>query len=204
MWAAYDATTCTLYKAWKGGVHFDGAVYTTVHGPQPTSEGKPYTQGVDDAAWEVFVADKLVESKARWKGYVFHDGRCTMNFELELPDGRRIGVLETPEYVTPEDIFDTAQRDGWSLKAGQPGLMRSFLASELPDDVKIALKVSTDNVSGKFCELEERAETRETKDGAGAAVKHSSLRVVLNAAQRGNNLVLFFPPIADAKNAEKK
>jgi cytochrome c len=205
MWTAYDATTCTLFKAWKGGVHFDGAVYTTVHGPQPTSEGEVYTQGVEGPAWEAFVGDKLVESKMRWKGYVFHDGRCTMNYEIELADGRRIGVLETPEFVTPDELFEASQLEGWALSAGEPGLMRSFLASEIPPDVKITLRVSTDGMAGKFCELEERAETSEIKEKNQAGVeethRHSVLHVVLNAEKRSNNLVLFFHPILDAKPA---
>ncbi|MBV6646936.1 MAG: hypothetical protein KI790_15875, partial [Cyclobacteriaceae bacterium] len=37
LWVAYDTEQGLLHKAWKGGVNFDGAVYTTVHGPQPTS-----------------------------------------------------------------------------------------------------------------------------------------------------------------------
>jgi cytochrome c len=206
MWAAYDATTCTLYKVWKGGVHFDGAVYTTVHGPQPTSEGTSYTESVEGPAWEAFVNDKLVESRMRWKGYVFHDGRCTMNYEIELADGRRIGVLETPEFTTPDELFDPATRDGWALVSGQPGFRRSFFASEIPADVKITLKVSTDGMVGKFCELEERAETSGTKKkgspDTSETVKHSYLHVVLNAEKRGNNLVLFYRPIPRAKAAQ--
>jgi cytochrome c len=209
MWVAYDATTCALYKAWKGGVHCDGAVYTTVHGPQPTSEGTSYTDGTDGtdgsggsggpggtggAAWEVFVGDKLVDSKPRWKGYVFHDGRCTMNFELELPDGRRVGVLETPEFARPEDLFQDEEIESWVLKRGAPGLLRSFLVSEIPDDVKIALRVRTDGATSKLCELEERATTEE-KGGATRAYTH----VVLNAGKRMNNLILFFAPMAAAK-----
>lgn len=204
MWAAYDATTCTLYKAWKGGVHFDGAVYTTVHGPQPTSEGSAYTQGVEGAAWEVFVNDKLVESKPRWKGYVFHDGRCTMNYEFALPDGRVIGLLETPEFTTPDDLFDAETRDGWALRSGQPGLMRSFFASEIPPDVKLALRVRTDGVVGKFCELEERASSETIEPASGRRETRSYTYVVFNAAKRANNFILFFHPIPEAKNEEKK
>ena len=37
MWVAYNTANCSVYKAWKGSVNFDGAVYTTVHGPQPSS-----------------------------------------------------------------------------------------------------------------------------------------------------------------------
>lgn len=204
MWVAYDATTCTLYKAWKGGVHFDGAVYTTVHGPQPTSQGTTYTRGVDGPAWEVFVDEKKVEARERWIGYVFHDGRCTMNYEIALPDGRRIDLLETPEFVRAEDLFDEAQRGNWSLESGQPGLLRSFLASALPADVKITLKVSTDGMVGKFCEFEERAEVVETKTAAGGVESHAFMRLALTAAKRDNNLVLFFPAIVDAKATDAK
>ncbi len=204
MWAAYDATTCTLYKAWKGGVHFDGAVYTTVHGPQPTSEGVAYTHGVDGSAWEIFVNDKLVVSQPRWKGYVFHDGRCTMNYEFTLPDGRVIGMLETPEFATPDDLFDADTRDGWALRSGEPGLMRSFLASELPPDVKVDLKVRTDGVVGKFCELEERATSETPKDAASSSETRSYTYVVFNAAKRANNFILFFRPMIEMKSEEKK
>jgi hypothetical protein len=106
--------------------------------------------------------------------------------------------------VQAEDLFDEAQRGNWALQEKQPGLMRSFLASDLPPDVKITLKVRTDNMAGKFCEVEERAETVETKTAAGVLEKHSYLRVVLTAARRGNNFVLFFPPIVDAQGADAK
>jgi cytochrome c len=204
MWAAYDATTCTLYKAWKGGVHFDGAVYTTVHGPQPTSEGRAYTQGVDGDAWEVFVAEKRVEAKVRWKGYTFHDGRCTLNYVVTLPDGHAIDVLETPEFVHPEDLFDADQIGFWALKPGEPGLLRSFMTSELPPDVKITLRVCVDDVVGRFCEADERAEKIAAKDKSGATIEHTFLHVALVPERRGaNNLILFFAPIADAKPASE-
>jgi hypothetical protein len=197
MWVAYDAATCTLYKAWRGGVHFDGAVYTTVHGPQPTSTGEAYTEGVDGVDWEVFVGDKLVDAKPRWKGYVFHDGRCTMSYEVELPGGRRVGVLETPEFARPEDLFGDEEIDSWVLKRGEPGLLRSFFVSEIPDDVKITLRVRTDGSANKLVELEERA-TSEEKSGRTRSFTH----VVLNAGKRMNNLILFFAPLAGASGAK--
>jgi cytochrome c len=200
MWAAYDATTCTLYKAWKGGVHFDGAVYTTVHGPQPTSEGRAYTEGVEGDAWEVFVDDKRVEASVRWKGYTFHDGRCTLNYRCTLPDGHAIDVLETPEFVHPEDLFDADQIGFWALKPGEPGLLRSFMTSELPANAKITLKVCVDGAVGRFCEAEERDEKIPAKDSSGAAIEHTFLHVALVPERHGvNNLILFFAPLADVK-----
>jgi len=45
VWAAYNTQDAALYKVWSGNVNFDGAVYTTAHGPQPVSIGD---------AWMVF------------------------------------------------------------------------------------------------------------------------------------------------------
>jgi len=54
MWSAYDTQKCGLYKAWKGGIDFDGAVYTTKHGPQPTSFGAPYlVDSLGSSVWAV-------------------------------------------------------------------------------------------------------------------------------------------------------
>lgn len=44
LWVSYHAETGALYKAWKGSVYFDGAVYTTAHGPQPISIGNSYVE----------------------------------------------------------------------------------------------------------------------------------------------------------------
>jgi hypothetical protein len=127
-----------------------------------------------------------------------------MNYEFTLPDGRVIGVLETPELVHPDDLFDAAERDGWALRSGQPGLMRSFLASELPANVKLALAVRTDHVVGKFCELEERASSESSKPLEGPGVMRSYTHVVLNAEKRANNFILFFAPMPDAPNVNRE
>src|ERR1700681_483905 len=41
-YVAYDLAHCTLYKAWKGGVTLEGAVYTNKKNVQPTTWGKSY------------------------------------------------------------------------------------------------------------------------------------------------------------------
>jgi len=50
LWAAHNTETGTLYKVWKGGVNSDGAVYTTAHGPQPSSLGNAYFENKYEAA----------------------------------------------------------------------------------------------------------------------------------------------------------
>ena len=52
-WAAYSAQDGNLYKVWRGDVNFDGAVYTTVHGPQPSSLGDAYFVNEVSRPWSI-------------------------------------------------------------------------------------------------------------------------------------------------------
>lgn len=99
LWVAYDATQCNLYKAWNGGVKFDGAVYTTVHGPQPTSYGDAYVMGLlDQPVWAI----NGQRVTAEFKGYRFQRGQVTLQYWLRSADGV-LRVFETPEYVSTPD-----------------------------------------------------------------------------------------------------
>jgi len=195
LWVAYDATTCSLYKAWKGGVHFDGAVYTTVHGPQPTSLGRPYTEGLPGDVWEAWINDAPIACTVAYKGYRFHDKRVTFQYDVKLADGRTVRVQETPEFVQPEHLFPPEQRQVWVLTDGQPGLLRSFWAETIPDDVKLTLALRTDHSTNKLGELLEREHEVEVVDEQGNAAKHSIAHMVLMAAKNTNNVILFFEPI---------
>lgn len=59
LWAAYDTETASLYKVWRDGVEFDGAVYTTRHGPQPSSEGAGYIVNDVESTWLVRHGDRV-------------------------------------------------------------------------------------------------------------------------------------------------
>jgi len=93
LWVAYDATHAGLYKVWKGGVIFDGAVYTTVHGPQPTSKGAAYVQtNPEKLHWSI----NGNPSEPRFLGYEMRSGQCVVKYSFE---SGRIQVEETPEYL---------------------------------------------------------------------------------------------------------
>ncbi|MFN0007438.1 MAG: hypothetical protein ACKVXR_05975 [Planctomycetota bacterium] len=204
MWVAYDATTCGIYKAWKGGVNFDGPVYTTVHGPQPTSVGTSYTEGFEGDVWEANVAGKAVPVRAVWRGYLFNGDHVALQFEIELPDGRKIAVQESPEFVTAEKLFDTARREELVLAEGHPGLLRNFLARDIPDDTKITLKVRTDAES-KLAETLERERFVDVVDAAGETRTQVISHLVLTRQRPGSNLILFFAPLpAPTEKAEGK
>jgi cytochrome c len=93
LYVAYDATNGGLYKAWSGGVKFDGAVYTTAHGPQPTSLGATYLTGpTDRPVW--FVDGK--PTNPRYRGYRLTGGQVHLHLEFQH-GGKTTHVWETPE-----------------------------------------------------------------------------------------------------------
>lgn len=201
MWVAYDATTCGIYKVWKGGVNFDGPVYTTVHGPQPTSVGPSYTEGFEGDVWEANVAGKPAAVRAIWRGYQFNGDHVALQYELELEGGRRIAVQESPEFVTPEKLFDAARREELVLFEGHPGLLRSFLAKDIPEDTKISLRLRTDAES-KLAETLERERFVDVTDAAGETKTQVISHLVLTRRDPTSNLVLFFAPLPSPPEKE--
>jgi len=103
VWAAYDTQSGTLVKVWKGDVRFDGPVYTTLHGPQPTSEGVDLHDPLADARWGLLRPAAggqvdLTPLSARWLGYRLADGHVTLHYTLmDAAGSTTLDVQETPE-----------------------------------------------------------------------------------------------------------
>jgi hypothetical protein len=194
MWLAYDATTCALAKAWKGGVRFDGAVYTAEHGPQPTSVGPVYLRGADGPHWEVALEDGRRASGATWRGYELVDRRVVLLYDVALPGGGFARVRETPEFATPEAFFDADARESWALEPGVPGLLRRFGVEGLPPRAKLTLAVRIDENVGRFAPLLERERRIEAPlEGGGVAV-HDLAWLVMTAEMPRADLLVFFAP----------
>jgi cytochrome c len=126
LWIAYDTQTCSLYKAWTGGVKFDGAVYTTVHGPQPTSIGDPYILNQDMETWFLSEPNATVPLKTRYLGYRFIGrDQVRINYQFKTEAGQIINVTETPEALHPNTTH--------------VGLNRTFAVSGLHAEQKLSL-----------------------------------------------------------------
>ncbi|MCK0146491.1 PA14 domain-containing protein [Arenibacter sp. F26102] len=121
LWVAYDTQTATLYKAWNGGVFFDGAVYTTKHGPQPTSLGYAYFSHNEE--WVLWKDGGQITPIIQYKGHRFKDGEVIFKVELRTPEGDIILVEESPRY----------QRKG-----DKNGLVRYFTVAN-PTDYQVGL-----------------------------------------------------------------
>ena len=135
MFVAYDARYCGLYKAWKGEVILDGPVYTTKHGPQPTSEGYAYfEQRLRQPAWRFVIDGKELIPNAQFKGHYFKNDQVTFRFSLSDTLGNRADIEETPEYVS---------------KSGNNGLHRKFVVKNASAGLTVSLKTSLTNLENE-------------------------------------------------------
>lgn len=200
MWVAWDATNCGLYKAWKGGVNFDGPVYTTVHGPQPTSRGDEYTSGPDSTVWTVTEHGKPIEARVTYGGYTLQAGRVALEWRLALGKDREIVVTERPEFVRPRQFMNATQLDDAVLEDGsQPGLQRNFEASGIPDGVKVSLTLRTDGALCKIAGALEQERIEDVKDKQGNVIGTRMWSQMPLSKQSPRNMVyLAFAPIATA------
>jgi cytochrome c len=93
VWAAYSAQHGSIYKVWKGGVNFDGAVYTTAHGPQPSTLGDAYFVNKYQQPWKYTNNGKEESPAIQYRGHRFDKkGRLSIQSELTLTDGTVVKV----------------------------------------------------------------------------------------------------------------
>lgn len=125
LYACYNLQSGNLYKIWKGGVNYEGAVYTTAHGIQPTSYGYAYLQDdSQETQWRIKSADKVEIPKINYLGYTMIDGQVGLDFELLSENGGSIKIREIPEY---------------DLKDDRSGLVRSFVVLKTTSDDLMAV-----------------------------------------------------------------
>lgn len=129
LWLGYDLAHGRVYGAWAGGISWAEGRVATEHGelvqgtvdPEVQSlRSHPLTWGVwgvaaSPQAEEIAVALAWTERRHRIEG-----GRFVMSYALVLPDGARVEVEESPEFlVHPEEDW--------------PGMERRIRVRGLPD-----------------------------------------------------------------------
>ena len=125
LWLAYSTENAALAKAWKGSVNFDGAVYTTVHGPQPSSLGDNWLVSTTDNPWRIVRGGQESQPEVQYRGHEFKDGQVWIKYELRLDGGATITIKEQPEYHSND--------------YGQTGLQRTFVTENVPDGAQVVL-----------------------------------------------------------------
>lgn len=129
LYLAYNTQSGALYKAWAGGINFDGPVYTTAHGPQPTSLGANYLQEAKETPWVLISNGSEVTPEVYFKGHVIQNGQVTLKYEL-MHNGQRIQVEERPEF--------------FPVEGEKVGLERVFTTSNVPSGTQVGLKMRLD------------------------------------------------------------
>jgi cytochrome c len=114
LYIGYDTDNCQLFKAWKGGVKFDGAVYsTTKHGPQPISLSPWYQINTLTPTWKLLKNNQELKCKTTFKGYVWQDNKLVMQYDVMADSVGSVSIEEWPEFTT-------------QAKTGKPGLVRKI------------------------------------------------------------------------------
>jgi hypothetical protein len=135
LWVAYDATTCSLYKAWKGDVKFQGAVYDHVHGPQPAVRGVAMLDGVEGNNWIMHHQGSQLECTAIWMGYRIVNDQVTLLYQIHSPGITPVQIEERIDVEAPHD-------------GDQVNLSRSFRTINVPDNCSVAVKMPLMNARG--------------------------------------------------------
>lgn len=193
LYVAYDATNCQLYKAWKGGVIFDGAVYTTAHGPQPTSEGYAYYElSQSQPFWFAVVDGSEKQLTPQYKGHSIKDGKVTFRYQLLGLDDQSILIEETPEYAS---------------KGNQSGLSRTFKTNGVKAGTDIKIKTTFTNLqsdSDYESDGQVKIVNSQTIDQPAGSVTEISAEVTLKRNDETQITVYFHPGFDTMKDAPKQ
>jgi len=116
LYVAYDTPRAGMYKAWKGIVNFQGAVYDGAHGPQPTSVGDAYLlDESEDSSWMYDDGQGPIVPEVHYKGHSIHDGQLALMYRLKAKD-HTADITEQVDYSISESgqlmlrrVFDAEQ-----------------------------------------------------------------------------------------------
>lgn len=133
LYIAYDLASSTLYRAWKGGVNWDGAVFTEMKAIQPTPWGADYYLNPStNTNWSLYDESREKKINSSFQGYRFVNDQIVLNHRL-ICEEDTIFISEKPEFIND--------------KNGKPGLERSFNIQNLPSDLSLKLKSVTQTIS---------------------------------------------------------
>ncbi len=163
LWAAYHTQDASLYKVWKGRVNFDGAVYTTAHGPQPTTIGDAYFENLYKNPWMVTgpKGDTLIPTIS-YKGHYIEDGKASIAYDLISGD-YVIKVKERVEAITDDKGQLIFQRD---FETVNPSVLSVYLKTNV-NSIIIAENIDTDGEWNVIDEKTERLKSRDVINQSG-------------------------------------
>ncbi len=140
LWAAYNTQTASLYKVWKGRVNFDGAVYTTYHGPQPTTIGDAFFENNFEEPWELRgPKGQYLETTIDYKGHRIVDEKAQLMYHIVSGD-YRVSVTETVEAIQDSEKNLIFQRD---YDVTMPSVLKLYMNTNV-NSIVVKENVETD------------------------------------------------------------
>ena len=133
LWVSYHAETGALYKAWKGSVYFDGAVYTTAHGPQPISIGNSYVENKYKNPWFILSGIDTLSATFHYKGHRFVAGKAQLMY-----------AFTSDKFAKPIHVYEEVETS--SSSGGSPVFERTFITENVPDGIKVGLKSNVSSI----------------------------------------------------------
>jgi len=95
LYLSYSTQTGTLYKAWKGIVNLQGAVFDGAHGPQPTTLGDAYIINDPDVqTWEITKGGVRLSHKYKYLGHRIVDDNLELMYKFSINGNENINVYE--------------------------------------------------------------------------------------------------------------
>ncbi len=127
-YVSYYTQSGALYKAWKGIVNMEGAVYDGAHGPQPTSVGDAYiVNDTEYRPWSYMTANGSLPATIDYRGHRM------MSDQFQL-----LYTLTNPETNASTDIAETVSSE--INESGQLIFKRSFSIEDGDTSVPIHWK----------------------------------------------------------------
>ena len=95
LWVAYDTSLCSVYKLWSGL-----GVVKRAEKKYPVAEGVPFIYNEKKQTfWKVWQGGKPVKITSKFKKHEIINDRLWMSYDLILPDGNKISMKESPEFI---------------------------------------------------------------------------------------------------------
>ena len=129
VWISYDTRNAALYRIWPGGIRFEGAVYDSRHGPQPTAVGPAWTLRTGESAWRLIVGGEPVVPEIRYLGHRRTKGGLILSSELRY-----------------EDLVIAVEEEVRRAAGAAPGVEWRLRRGAAPPDVEVRWEVSLDSL----------------------------------------------------------
>ncbi len=167
-YVAYDLEHCAIYKAWKGGVNWDGTVYNEIKVAQPTTWGKDYLLNqFPQGSWAIERNGLKEPTDVKFLGYRFEHNQIYFKYLLTTADDS-VEVEELPEFVRDDQENPGLERTFWADGGGQNTTVVLTTNTD-----KLKLKSNAETVSTNYYEkIPHQAKPETSPDDVGDLGKY--------------------------------